>query len=103
MKKLVCIALFSFAVMANAKEKKEIVISSDQKEVVINNESEITSEFSNFNEKTSEIAIFFGCGSEGNQIYDIEISEGENHRDARATRRAWVRKCRNYFWQFGIF
>ena len=34
MKKLVCIALFSFAIMANAKEKKEIDLI-DSKEVAV--------------------------------------------------------------------
>ena len=77
MKKLLCIALFSIAIMANAAEKKEIVA---------NNSKEIKVEKVGDNTLTS--IMFFGCSSDGNQIYDIEIANGATHREARATRRA---------------
>jgi hypothetical protein len=94
MKKLLCIALFSIAIMANATVKKEIVVNNS-KEVKV---EKVTFEKTGYNTLTS--IMFFGCASDGNQIYDIAISEGATHREARAIRRAWVRKCRAGFWQF---
>lgn len=94
MKNLLCIALFSIAIMANAAEKKEIVT---------NNSKEIKVEKAAF-EKTVDNTItsimFFGCASEGNERYAIWRSEGFSHRKAREKRRAYVRKCRGNFWQF---
>ena len=85
MKKLLCIALFSIAIMANAAEKKEIKVEK--------------ATFEKIGDNTLTSIMFFGCASDGNQIYDIEISEGATHREARAIRRAWVRACRGGFWQ----
>jgi len=91
MKKLLCIALFSIAIMANATEKKEIV-TNDFKEVKV----EINESSSEFETVKNDL----GCGKQGNNYYSLKRSEGMSHREARAYRRAYVRKCRNYFWQF---
>jgi len=105
MKKLMCIALFSFAIMSNAMEKKEIV-TNNSKEIKVEKfdySHENKTENNYFNENITKVDMFFGCGSEGNGVYDIEMIEGRTHREAREIRRAYVRECRNYFWQFGIF
>lgn len=100
MKKLVCIALFSFAMMANATERNEIET---------NNSKEVKTEKSTVKkaEKTSisEEDFFWGCGSEGNAYYSTLRSEGMDHRDARSARRAFVRKCRGGGWKWvaGIY
>lgn len=104
MKKLLCIALFSIAIMANAIETKETLTkTSEEKEVVVNNTIKKGVYDSDLQKETSVDAMFFGCASEGNGRYAIWREEGYSHREARALRRAYVRKCRNYFWQFGIF
>ncbi len=97
MKKLVCIALFSIAIMANATEKKRVIVNNS-KEIVTNTKEKMKNEVNNFKD-----VMFFGCGSEGNAWYSHLRMEGKSHRDARKARRAYVRRCRNYFWQFGIF
>ena len=94
MKKYLCIALFSIAIMANAAEKKEIVA---------NNSKEIKIEKANFEkigDNTLTSNMFFGCASDGNQHYEIWREEGYSHREARSKRRSWVRDCRGHFWQF---
>lgn len=93
MKKLLCIALFSIAIMANATEKKENVA---------NNFNEVKTENFDFEKVTSvdgKLAIL-GCTKDGNAYYSMLRSEGMDHREARTARRAFVRECRNYFWQF---
>ena len=90
MKKLLCIAVFSFAIMASTTAKKETVANNNSKEVVKIEKNDL---------KMSEIEIsekneFFGCGSEGNGYYNIKREEGMSHREARSARRAYVRKCR---------
>ena len=97
MKKLLCIVLFSIAIMANAAEKKEIV-ANNFKEIKVEKAT-----FEKIGDNTLTSNMFFGCASDGNHIYAIERAEGASHREARKTRRAWVRGCRGYFWQFGIF
>ncbi len=89
MKKLLCIAI-----MTNAAEKKEIV-TNNSKEIKVEKAT-----FEKIGDNTLTLNMFFGCGSDGNQIYDIEIANGATHREARAIRRAWVRNCRGNFWQF---
>ncbi|MHB0755221.1 hypothetical protein [Polaribacter sp. M15] len=84
MKKLLCITLFSIVLMSSTTkiEKEEVKLK----------------------ENIENIA-FFGCGSEGNAYYSMLIMEGETHRDARESRRAYVRKCRGggWNWVFGIW
>lgn len=105
MKKLLCIALFSIAIMANATEKKGIVTNTtDEKEVVTNNSTEtvinnvtvINVEDCDFEKETAEDAMFFGCGSQGNSRYDQWRRDGLTHREARSRRRSYVRECRGY-------
>lgn len=95
MKKLLCIALFSMAIMANANNKKEIATSSF-KEV----KSDMTFQLEGVNQMTydyetsSEALTFEGCGERGNNLYDQARKDGNSHREARQLRRADVRKCR---------
>lgn len=71
-----------------------LVNATEEKEIVINNFEDITTEpISLENELTAEV-MFFGCGSQGNSWYSIKRSEGLTHRQARASRRSFVRKCR---------
>ncbi|PQJ80604.1 hypothetical protein [Polaribacter porphyrae] len=86
MKNLFFIALFSLVFMSSTTVEKEIK----------------STEFKNFE---IEEAMFFGCGSEGNDWYDIYREQGDSHREARAKRRAFVRKCRGggWKWVFGVY
>ncbi len=107
MKKLLCIALFSIALMANATEKKEIVVNNSteivtnatgEKEIVMNNFLE--SENSDLKKEIFEDAN--SCGEQGNNLYD-QLTSGPNamsHRDARRERRTFVRECRDHIWPF---
>ena len=101
MKKLVCIALFSIAIMANATEKKK-VIGNNSKEIVKNIKGETEIVVNN-----SLNVMFFGCGSEANRWYNVYREHEYNHREARYLRRVWVRKCRgngpNGWWSILIF
>jgi len=92
MKKLLCIAFFSIAIMANAADKKEIV-TDNSKEVKI---EKATTEKTGDN--TLRTNMFFGCASQGNEHYAIWRDQGYTHRQARAMRRAWVRDCRGGGW-----
>lgn len=90
MRKLFYIALFSFAITANATEKKGIIANTvNEKEVVIEYSNEINTE-----KEISENDMFFGCGSDGNAMYNEYIAAGMSHREARSARRAYVRDCR---------
>ena len=91
MRKLLCLAIFSIAIMANAAVKNEIVT---------NNSKEVYVEMSDLKMENFEEDMRMGCGSQGNQHYKIKRSEGASHREARKSRRAYVRECRGYFWQF---
>jgi hypothetical protein len=106
MKKLLYIALFSMTITANAIEKKGVATNSHHEKVVfIDYSNEIlVDNFKDVNteKKISIDALFIGCGSQGNAYYSMLRMDGMSHRAARASRRAFVRKCRNYFWQFGI-
>ena len=104
MKKLLCLAIFCMAIMANATEKKEIainttdekeVLTNDSSETLINNSIEIDSVDLDFEKETYD-DDFFGCGSQGNAYYDDLVAGGMSHRDARAERRDWVRDCRGH-------
>lgn len=86
MKKLLTVALFSIAIMANANSKKENVE---------NNSTEIKIEVNKSKTEITDEDIP-GCSSEGNAWYDEWRSQGYTHREARALRRAWVRECRGY-------
>lgn len=96
MKKLLCIALFSIAIMANANNKKENVTSNFE---AVKIEKILKSNSINLFDYSLELSqnslAFFGCGEEGNEQYDKNIKAGLSHRDARAERRKFVRKCRN--------
>jgi hypothetical protein len=98
MKKLLCIALFSIAIMANAAEKREIVVNNSKEVKVEKNDfsKEMKTVKSDFKIEISEDEIFFGCGSDGNDLYDALIALGLDHRDARAARRVFVRDCRGF-------
>ncbi|TXD54212.1 MULTISPECIES: hypothetical protein [unclassified Polaribacter] len=100
MKKLLCIAFFSIAMMASTAAKKEIVVNNT-KEVKVE-KSDIFKEIKTLNlepeKEISEEDMFFGCGSDGNFYYALKRDEGMNHRDARAERRAFVRNCRGGTW-----
>lgn len=96
MRKFLCIAVFSIAFMANATEKNENV-ANDFKEVNIEKSDfykEIKTANSDVEMEIFEDAVFFGCGSQGNAVYEEYRDAGMSHRDARAERRAWVRDCR---------
>ncbi len=59
----------------------------------------VTMSFTSVNEnevvvKESTVAVV-GCGSAGNKVYDSQRSSGYTHREARRTRRAFVRWCRS--------
>ena len=96
MKKLLCVALFSIALMANASEKKEILTnnSNDIKVEKTELKKGITIEKNDFEEVVSEETLFFGCSGDGNELQDSLIEAGSSHRDARAERREFVRHCR---------
>lgn len=85
MKNLLCIALLSVAFLVNAAEEKEIVI---------NNFEDITTEFTMCGNEFSDYVMFFGCGSQGNSYYNHLKSLGLSHREARSERRDFVRDCR---------
>lgn len=88
--------------MANATAKNEIV-TNNSKEVNVemsDSSNEFKIEMSDLKMEIFEEDDLQGCGSQGNQYYKIKRSEGASHREARRSRRAYVRKCRNYFWQF---
>jgi len=40
------------------------------------------------------ILLFDNCGLAGDAVYDLARSEGATHRQARRSRRAFVRNCR---------
>ena len=96
MKKLLCIALFSVAIMANANNKKEI-LTSNFNEVKI--EKTIQLEELNamaYTHVSATDAFVFGeCNDRGNAAYDDARENGSSHREARSLRRAEVRKCRS--------
>jgi hypothetical protein len=111
MKKILCIALFSIAIMANATEKKGVVVNNSKEivtntahekvvlknysnEVMVNDFKEIKTVKNKCSKETSENDMFFGCGSQGNSMYNEYRAAGMDHRDARSERRAWVRECR---------
>ena len=96
MKKLLCIAIFSIAIMANANNKKEIVINNF-KELKIEATVHLNATFSTNNaEKLSQYNfVVFGCGEGGNNTYDTAREKGSSHREARRERRIAVRKCRD--------
>ncbi|WP_299125736.1 hypothetical protein [uncultured Tenacibaculum sp.] len=103
MKKLFCIALFSIAIMTNATGKKEIItnpiigneiVRNSSENIIINSFKEIETESNKRTKETSIDDMFFGCGSEGNSLYNMWRNDGMSHRDARAYRRVFVRKCR---------
>ena len=83
-----------------------LVNATEEKEIVINNFEDITTEpISLENELIAEV-MFFGCGSQGNSVYAEYRGNGMSHRDARRVRRAWVRDCRGFgpngWWSIGI-
>lgn len=94
MKKLVCIAVFSFAIAANATEKNEIVNSSDEKEVLTKSSTGIN----DIDKEISEDEIFFDCGNDGDIAYAEARLLGMSHREARSERRDFVRACRGGTW-----
>lgn len=84
MKKLLCIAVFSLAVM-----------SSTTKEINTENKiSDIIENIISIDEDSSN------CGSDGNLEYIKARDRGLSHRAARAERRAFVRKCRGGTWMW---
>lgn len=86
MKKILCIAIFSVAIMANA---------NNEKEVVVNNSTEIITN------TTDEKEIFeddSDCGDEGDLAYSNARNAGLDHREARSIRRTKVRECRGGTW-----
>lgn len=85
MKNLLCIALFSVALLVNAAEEKEIVIN----DVSVIKDSD-------FNNETFD--DFADCGEEGNLEYHLARQAGYNHRVARRLRRSYVRDCRGGTW-----
>lgn len=91
MKKLVFIALFSFAITASAVEKKEIV----EKEVLTEQTSKVDSsnEIIDITEET-----LVDCTAEGNNYYSDLRYDGASHREARSKRREFVRECRGGTW-----
>ncbi|TXD54214.1 MULTISPECIES: hypothetical protein [unclassified Polaribacter] len=96
MKKLLCIAFFSIAIMVNATAKKETV-TNNSKEVMIEKsdlDKKLKTENIEFNTDISEVDMFFGSGSQGNSMYAEYRGAGMSHRDARAERRAYVRDFR---------
>lgn len=91
MKKLLCIALFSIAIMANANSKKEIAVTnSDETEISTSSFLEI--ENSNFMNENFELDV--DCGAEGDLYYTQLREAGLDHREARSERRDFVRDCR---------
>lgn len=103
MKKVLFIALFSIAIMANATEKKGIItnptnekeiVTNDSENIIVNSSKEIKTESNKCTKETSEDDMFFGCGSEGNGWYTEYRNQGYSHRDARELRRIFVRECR---------
>ena len=81
-----------------------LVNATEEKEIVINNFEDITTEpISLENELIAEV-MFFGCGSQGNSYYEGLVSGGMSHRDARTRRRGFVRDCRGgKWWGVSIF
>jgi hypothetical protein len=105
MKKLLCIALFSIAIMANANNNKKDIVVNNSTEIVTNasNENEISIndvlEFENgdFNEETFE--DYSDCGDQGDLYYSNLMATGNyTHRQARSLRRDNVRECRGGTW-----
>jgi len=95
MKNLLCIALFSFAMMANASNEKEVVTNViDEKEILIENSFE--TESSDLNDEAFE--DFVSCSDQGNLLYAQLTEAGMSHRDARSERRDFVRECRGGTW-----
>lgn len=103
MKKLLYIALFSIAITANATEKKgvetnslheKVVMTDYSNEIMLNNFKEVKTINNKCSIETSENNMLFGCGSEANRWYAEYRNQGFSHREARALRRVWVRKCR---------
>ncbi|MCT4700213.1 hypothetical protein [Tenacibaculum haliotis] len=90
MKKLACIALFSFAMLANATEGNEVE-TNNSKEVKI--EKSVSKKVENTS-TTEEEDLSQGFGSQANGWYAKYRNDGYSHREARPLRRVWVRKCR---------
>ncbi|CAM1348520.1 hypothetical protein [Tenacibaculum insulae] len=89
MKKLLCIALFSIAMVVNATESK--------KEVEVKNTTELQVEknlLENNQSSNNEVYVVQGCGERANLEYDKWREAGFTHREARSLRRDWVRGCR---------
>lgn len=95
MKKLLCIAFFSIAIMASTTAKKE-TMTINSKEVI---------KIANNDLKTSEIEIakeilLMSCSEKGNLAYALNIEAGFTHREARSFRRDVVRGCRGGTWMW---
>lgn len=93
MKKLLCIALFSIAMVVNATESN--------KEVEVKNATEVTVEKSDLKHNqmfNDELDVEKGCGEKANLEYAKWRDQGYSHREARLLRRDWVRGCRGGTW-----
>jgi hypothetical protein len=95
MKKLLCIAVFSIAIMANANNKKEIATSNFE---AVKIEKTIQLEELNamayIHVSATDAFVFGECNERGNRLYENARKDGNSHREARQLRRADVRKCR---------
>jgi hypothetical protein len=97
MKKLLCIALFSMAIVASAANEKEL-LPIDVKEATVEFDfsKEIKTDNSNFGSDAIEVLV--DCGAQGDVLYMQLTEAGEDHRDARSARRDFVRDCRGGTW-----
>jgi hypothetical protein len=97
MKKLLCIALFSMAIVASAANEKEL-LPIDVKEVTVEYDfsKEIKTDNSNFASDAVEVLV--DCGEQGDVMYLERMADGLTHREARDERRAFVRNCRGGTW-----
>lgn len=95
MKKLLCIALFSMAIMTNAANE---LLPKNVTGVKTENDFSKTIKTENSNIENETIEVLVDCGEQGDQLYHQLIQSGMSHRDARAERRDNVRECRGGTW-----
>jgi hypothetical protein len=98
MKKLLCVALFSIAIMAKATEKKEIVPNNSRELKIEKINLSTASETESIDVAVEPLKVLADCGAQGDAYYHRLMDAGADHRDARSARRDFVRDCRGGTW-----
>jgi hypothetical protein len=102
MRNLLLVAALCVGMLATAANGKEIVpnnfddVNIENINFLIENDVEFVTITNGVVESDfSDELDFFGCGADGNSVYDAFMATGQfTHREARRLRRAFVQDCR---------